>query len=142
MDVLKHWMRQTVERAGENRNGRESAELEAELELEYEQQQCGSFRSDSVLDECIGDNERDQDHALDDADLDHEEPNVRLNPHVNAHSQPRSMGPHVSYGMESALMHSYDPYSVPGYELDPSLDVPFYMDSQPPFPPEMESYVM
>ncbi|KAJ5528299.1 hypothetical protein N7513_012458 [Penicillium frequentans] len=143
MEVLKHWMRQTVERAGENGNGRESAELEAELELEYEQQQCGSFGSDSVLDECVGGKERNQDHGLDDVDPDHEEPNVRLIPHVNPHSQPRSMGPHVSsYGMESTLMHGFDSYPVSGYEIDPSLDVPFYMDSQPPFPPEMESYVM
>ncbi|KAJ5937572.1 hypothetical protein N7454_003914 [Penicillium verhagenii] len=154
MDVLKHWMRQTVERAGENGNERESAELEAELELELEQQleqqQCGSLGSDSVLDEYDGEEreqEQEQDHGLDVDEHHPDELNIARsngNANVYSHAHPRSMPPaHVSsYGMESTLMHGFDSYSMSGFDLDPSLDVPFYMEAQPPFPPEMESYVM
>lgn len=50
------------------------------------------------------------------------------------------------YGMESTLLHGFDPFAVPTpFDLDPSLDVPdmpFYLDTQPPCPPELETYVM
>ncbi|KAJ5091082.1 hypothetical protein NUU61_005952 [Penicillium alfredii] len=48
----------------------------------------------------------------------------------------------ASVGMESILMHGYDPFPATSLGLDPSLDAPFYLDSQPPLPSELESYVM
>lgn len=55
--------------------------------------------------------------------------------------------PSVSaYGMESTLMHGFDPFPATSpLELGPSLDVPdmpFYLDTQPPYLPELETYVM
>ncbi|KAJ5273679.1 hypothetical protein N7478_008804 [Penicillium angulare] len=106
MEVLKHWMRQTVEISDENENENEIGD-----EVEFEGEDLGtSFPSDHDLDVQVG----------------------------------RRKGGEAGnqFGMESALMHGFDPYPVQSFELDSSLDAPFYMDSQPPFPPELESYVM
>lgn len=45
-------------------------------------------------------------------------------------------------GMESTLMHGYDPYPVANYEFESSFDTPYYLGSQPPALPELEQYVM
>ncbi|KAJ5081106.1 hypothetical protein N7456_013344 [Penicillium angulare] len=114
MDVLKHWMRQTVEISDENENENDNDnDNEIGDEVEFEGEELGtSFRSDVDLDVGV---------------------EVRRRKAGGAGGQ---------FGMESALMHGFDPYPVQSFELDSSLDAPFYMDSQPPFPPELESYVM
>lgn len=43
-------------------------------------------------------------------------------------------------GMESALMHGFDPFPVASFDLDATLDTPYYLDGQPSLP-ELE-YVM
>ncbi|KAJ5765828.1 hypothetical protein N7520_005387 [Penicillium odoratum] len=136
MDVLKHWMRQTVERAEE---GNDSVELEAELEAELELERQGSFGSDSVDDEREGKLDLDLDVDLDEPRMNS---NLNSNSGLNSHV-PRSMTQSQthSFGMDPTLVHGFESYPM-AYELGSSLDVPFCMDSQPPFPPEMESYVM
>ena len=105
MDVLRHWMTQTIEQADENAPG--SLTLD---ELEDDSQLNGLPAELDAPEMPFG---------LDDND--------------------------ESIGMESTLMHGFDPYpTVPSFDLDPtldSLDNPFYLDSQPSFP-EVESYVM
>lgn len=62
---------------------------------------------------------------------------------VNATSMPQSLGEaHLPYGMESTLMHGFDPFpAATSFDLGPTLDTPFYLDSQA-LPSELESYVM
>jgi hypothetical protein len=43
-------------------------------------------------------------------------------------------------GMESALMHGFEPFPVASFDLDATLDTPYYLDAQPSLP-ELE-YVM
>jgi len=43
-------------------------------------------------------------------------------------------------GMESALMHGFDPFPVTSFDLDDTLDTPYYLDAQPSLP-DLE-YVM
>lgn len=104
MDVLRHWMEQTVERADDNADGLDLDELE----------------DDGPLNGVPGELDvPEMSFALDEAEADE------------------------SFGMESTLMHGFDPYPIaPSFELDPTLDSPFYLDSQPTFPPEVETYVM
>lgn len=42
-------------------------------------------------------------------------------------------------GVESALMHGFDPFPVASFDLDATLDTPYYLDGQSL--PELE-YVM
>ncbi|KAJ6129408.1 hypothetical protein N7512_002188 [Penicillium capsulatum] len=102
MDVLRHWMKPTVERDDENVDSLDVDDAE----------------DDGVVNAVPGELDvPDMSFGLDEAD----EP----------------------FGMESTLMHGFDPCPVaPSFELDPTLDSPFYLDSQPTFPPELESYVM
>jgi hypothetical protein len=47
---------------------------------------------------------------------------------------------HKETGMESALMHGFEPFPVASFDLDATLDTPYYLDAQPSLP-ELE-YVM
>ncbi|KAJ5706723.1 hypothetical protein N7488_006524 [Penicillium malachiteum] len=145
MDVLKHWMRQTVERAGEDDeyDGDEAGETGI-INGKNVDDVCGtSYGSEEYFDEGDGEAEIELEQ-----EVEQEHESTQAQEHLGLGFQAAPVGltsshPHVaSFAMESTLMHGYDAYSVPAFELDPSLDGPFYMDSQPPFPPEMESYVM
>ncbi|KAJ6172763.1 hypothetical protein N7470_001830 [Penicillium chermesinum] len=106
MEVLKHWMRQTVERADDNADSFGPDSLESDNQI----------GTDLVESEC-------------------------LPPSMTVASESLTESG-AQFGMESTLMHGYDPYPVPTYEFDPSFDTPYYLDSQPPALPELEQYVM
>ena len=110
MDVLKHWMRSTVERADEN--AEDSSKSDA-FDLEDDSQLSRPPLATEVESKALhmGSN------LADEADM--------------------------PFGMESTRMHGFDPFPMgSSFDLDPSLDTPFYLDSLPLMPPELESYVM
>lgn len=113
MDVLKHWMVETVERANENAptcipDGLEDG-YSASLPLPLP-----DLSNTAAMKRAAGTTAS----SLSEADL------------------------HASVGMESTLMHGFEAYPVTAsYDLDATLDTPFYLDSQP-LPSEYDSYVM
>lgn len=85
-------------------------------------------------------------NSLPDSVVDHSQTSVQNEDKPNTMSS-NLPEPNVSpYDMETTLMHGFDPYPGPTpFDLDPSLDLPdmpFYLDTQPPCPPELETYVM
>ncbi|KAJ5592026.1 uncharacterized protein N7459_002395 [Penicillium hispanicum] len=110
MEVLKHWMKSTVERAGENAEN--------------------SFNSDIV--------DAEEDSQLSGSSLETEVEAETLTKDSNSAGETD-----MPLGMKSTLLHGFEPFLMtPSFDLDPTLDAPFYLDSQPPMPPELESYVM
>lgn len=108
MDLLKHWMRQTVERADEN------------------------------VDSSVGADSLESENQIGAGDLVESE---SLAPPMTLASESLTESG-AQFGMESTLMHGYDPYPAAAYELNSSFDTPYYLDSQPPALPELEQYVM
>jgi len=112
MDVLKHWMVETVERANENtpnvipdviENGYSTS-----LPL-HDPSKARAMKRPAGL------------------------TSTPLN-EANRHGS--------SVDMESTLMHGFESYPVSAsFDLDATLDTPFYLDSQP-LPSDYDSYVM
>ncbi|KAJ5999692.1 hypothetical protein N7481_000101 [Penicillium waksmanii] len=117
MDVLKHWMVEEVERANENTPCDMPPDGPAE---------DGGYPASLPLPDLSSDATAMKRAAaggmsatsLSEADM------------------------HASLGMESTLMHGFEAYPVSAsFDLDATLDTPFYLDSQP-LPSEYDSYVM
>lgn len=117
MDVLKHWMVETVERANENTpcdmlpDGlAEKRRYPASLPLPDLSSDATAMKraaAGGMTATSLGEADR-----------------------------------HASVGMESTLMHGFEAYPVSAsFDLDATLDTPFYLDSQP-LPSEYNSYVM
>ncbi|KAJ5404522.1 hypothetical protein N7509_004393 [Penicillium cosmopolitanum] len=117
MDVLKHWMKETTERANEN------------------------TPCDMLPDGLVEDGGYPASLPLPDLSSDATAMKRAAAGGMSATS-PGEANMHASLGMESTLMHGYEAYPVSAsFDLDATLDTPFYLDSQP-LPSEYDSYVM
>lgn len=122
MDVLKHWMMQTTERADGVLDVEAEAEAEAEDEGDAEGEDVDEYESKPI-----------QYQRYSHLELGNGPDGLP----VPVVGMGMGIPPSQGFGMKP-IMHGFE-YGG-GFD-DPALDGPFYMDSQP-FPAEMESYVM
>lgn len=131
MDVLKHWMMQTTERADGVLDV--EVEVEAEVEAEVEVEDEGDAEGEDV-EEYESKPIQYQRYSH----LDLGNGHGHGHGHVYGPDGLPVVGIPPNQGFMKPIMHGFE-YGG-GFD-DPALDGPFYMDSQP-FPAEMESYVM